>query len=171
MKPEEKVLNGSEREEKIKKALNKIIEAFRLARARGIGRNSVTFSNSDVVKEETMEDALKISKDLDDKMKNMKIAWIASISIYFALKEDKNITNHFTVHSGLATERFVALARKCKQALSSTLPSDQAPPVNQTPIEDTDTVTAVTTACDAGPVRTIPRPRVEYQVRHFDYKF
>lgn len=169
MKPEEKVLVGSEREEKIKKALKKIIEAFRLARARGIGHHSVAFSNSDIVKEETMEAALKISQDLDDKMKNMKIAWIASISIYFALKEDKNITNHFTLHSGLAKERFVVLARKCKQALSSTPPNDQTSPVTTSPIEDT--VTAVTTARDAGPVRTFSRPGVEYQVRHFDYKF
>ena len=70
-----------------------------------------------------MEDALKISKDLDDKMKNMKIAWIASISIYFALKEDKNITNHFTVHSGLLLT-----------------PNRQTPLVTTSPLEDIDTM-------------------------------
>ena len=139
MKPEEK-------EEQIKKALKTIIEAFRLARARG------TFPNSDIVKEGTMEAALKISKNLDDKMKVMKIEWIASISIYFALKEDKNITNHLTEHSGLKKESFVVLAKKCKQALSPT-PSDQTSPVTRSPFEDT-----VTAARDAGPVRTIPRP-------------
>ena len=146
MKPEEKGLATS-KEEKIKKALKTIIEAFRLARARG------RFPNSDIVNEGIMEAALEISKNLDDKMNNMKIPWIASISIYFALKEDKKITNHCTEHSELTKqESFVALARKCKQALSST-PSDQTPPVTRSPIEDT-----VTASRDAGPVRIIPRP-------------
>ena len=110
-KPEENILSSSTRVKKLESALKTTIDAFRLSRARG------QFPNSDIMKEGIMEEAITISKDLENKMTRMKIEWIACISLFLALKEDKNITNQFTVHCGLKPLNFLQLAKRCKEAL------------------------------------------------------
>ena len=180
-KPEENILLSSTRVKKLESALKTTIDAFRLSRARG------QFPNSGIVKEGIMEAALQISKDLENKMTRMKISWIACISLFLALKEDKNITNQFTVHCGLKEWNFLQLVKRCKEALlapscGQTAPETKSPvedmrtiPRNgdgvlheapsfgqnasgtKSPMEDTWTVVTQVTAV---PVRTIPRPRV-----------
>ena len=146
-KPEENVLNSSVRAKKLELTIKTTIEAFRLARARG------QFPNSGIVEDGIIDAALKISINLETKMTSMKISWIACISLYFALKEDMNITDQFTVHCGLKPWNFLQLAKRCKEALLA--PScGQTAPGTKSPMEDTWTaVTPVT----ATPVRTIPR--------------
>ena len=180
-KPEENILSSSTRVKKLESALKTTIDAFRLSRARG------QFPNSDIMKEGIMEEAITISKDLENKMTRMKIEWIACISLFLALKEDKNITNQFTVHCGLKPLNFLQLAKRCKEALlapscGQTAPETKSPvedmrtiPRNgdgvlheapsfgqnasgtKSPMEDTWTVVTQVTAV---PVRTIPRPAV-----------
>ena len=150
-KPEENILSSSTRVKKLESALKTTIDAFRLSRARG------QFPNSDIMKEGIMEEAITISKDLENKMTRMKISWIACISLFLALKEDKNITNQFTVHCGLKEWNFLQLVKRCKEALLA--PScGQTAPETKSPVEDVKKLATIKTYEDtAATMRTIPR--------------
>ena len=149
-KPEKNILFSSTRVKELELTLKTTIDAFRLSRARG------HFPNSGIVKEGIMEAALKISKDLENKMTRMKIEWIACISLFLALKEDKNITNQFTVHCGLKPGNFLQLVKRCKEAL---LPPSQTAPGTKSPVEDMKKLVTLKTDEDtAAHIRTIPRP-------------
>ena len=125
---------SSGREEKIRKKIQTVIDALRrAARARSV----VKFFEFDNC-EGLLEAALKISRDLDSKMK-MCVRWSASVSLFIALKADMNIVEQFTPHSGLETDHFIRLVNHAVATVSGELPSVPRPP-----LEDTATVAAAT---------------------------